>query len=87
MQNERAAKATITMDRIDTIRNIFTFEQREHSVTSAGTTQYVFAVEARDAEQEACASLTAAVTKTLWTDQRRRCKRNTVDHLGHRACD
>ena len=59
---------------------------REHLVMSAGTTQYVFGVEAGDAGKETCSSLTAAVTKTLWTDQRRRCKRNAVDNLGHRAC-
>ena len=46
VQNERATKATITINRIYTIRNIYTFEQREHLVMSAGTTQYVFGVEA-----------------------------------------
>ena len=47
VQNERAAKATITISRIYTIRNIYTFEQREHLVMSAGTTQYVFGVKSR----------------------------------------
>ena len=41
---------------------------------SAGMTQYAFGVEGGDAGKEACASLAAAVTKTLWKDQRRWCK-------------
>ena len=72
VKNQRVAKATVTINRIATIRNIFTFEQREHLVISAGMTQY--GVEGGDASKDACASLTSAVTKTLWKDQKRRCK-------------
>ena len=39
VQNERAAKATTTINRIGTIKSIFTFEQREHLVMSTGMTQ------------------------------------------------
>ena len=74
VQNERAAKATTTINRIGTIRSMFTFEQREHLVMSTGMTQYAFGVEGGDAGKKACASLTAAVTRTMWKDQRRRCK-------------
>ena len=94
VQNERAAKATTTINRIDTIRSIFTSEQREHLVMSTGMTQYAFGVEGGDAGKKACASLTAAVTKTMWKDQRRRCKEILLTTLvkGHaidptqRAC-
>ena len=56
VQNERAAKATTTINIFGTIRSIFTFEQREHVVMSTGMTQYAFGVEGK----KACASLTAA---------------------------
>ena len=64
VQTERAA----TMNRVGTIRSIFTFEQREHLVMSAVMTQYAFGVEGGDAGKEACASVTSALTKTLWID-------------------
>ena len=37
---QRGAKATITTNRIGTIRSIFTSEQGEHLITAAGLTQY-----------------------------------------------
>ena len=87
VQNERAAKATTTINRIGTIRSIFTFEQKEHLVMSTGMTQHAFGVEGGDAGKKACASLTAAVTRTIWKDPEKEMRRNTVDHLGQRACD
>ena len=48
--------------------------QREHLVMSTGMTQHAFGVEGGDAGKKACAALTAAVTRTMWKDQRRRCK-------------
>ena len=61
---------------------------------STGMTQYAFGVEGGDPGKEACASLTAAVTRTMWKDQRRRCKEILLTTLvrGHaidpmqRAC-
>ena len=56
MQNERAAKATVTIHRIGTIRSIFIFETCEHLRTAAGMMQYASGVMGRDARKEACAS-------------------------------
>ena len=49
VQNERAAKEPVTINRIDMIRCIFTDEQRQHLITAAGMTQYAGGVEGGDA--------------------------------------
>ena len=83
VHNERAAKATTTMNRIGTIRIIHTYGQREHLVMSAGMTQYAFGVEDGDAGCPFdCGSHQGDVVRPA-----KEVQRNTFDYPGQRACD
>ena len=87
MQNATAAKATTTINRNGTIRNIFTFEKREHLVMSADLTQYTFGGEGGGAGKEACASLNRGSHQDDVERPEEEVQRNSADHLGPRAFD